>query len=138
MNDIEVIKFTPSKVSGSRSENRLAMKWMRENGKDPSKKVMFEGVGRMEGKSIHFALIRGVSAADVKRLLKEKKSQLKDETCFYWAYYPADGHGDTIADGVDRSQDHLDDVLFGLGERVFAKENSDNGLLLKRPPKEDV
>ncbi|MQQ10266.1 hypothetical protein GFB49_17500 [Epibacterium sp. SM1979] len=121
MNDLEVIRFQPSRVHGSRSDNRLAFQWLARNaGNLKDKKVMFEGTGRKRGRSIHFALLRGMTEAEVQALYQQKKANSPKNRLFFWSYLPTDPDLpfprliDDCPDTFDRN--YLDCVLGGVGE----------------------
>ncbi|MBY6137710.1 hypothetical protein KUV61_17885 [Nocardioides marinus] len=124
MADIDIITFTPSAVIRSAPGNRLARKWLEENGgAATTKKAIFEGMGRVEGRRVHFALAIGLTEQEVRDLHQQKKVELPGGTAFYWSYLASDDPkklSSQIVEGVDGlNTQELDDVLGGVGESVF-------------------
>lgn len=124
MADYEVIKFTPSAVKRSTPGNRIAHKWLEENGGPTTdKKALFEGNGLVEGRKVHFALVIGMTKQEVLDLHEQKKAELPDGTAFYWSYLATDDPkklSSQIVDGIDGLKAYeLDDVLAGAGEGVL-------------------
>ncbi len=124
--DVEIIKFTPSAVKCSTPDNRLARKWLDENGgSQTTKKAIFEGSGRIEGRRVHFALLIGLTEQEVRDLHEQKKAELSEGTAFYWSFLASDDPkklSSQIVDGIDDlSTNELDDVLGGAGESVFTE-----------------
>ncbi|MFC6639984.1 hypothetical protein GV827_16910 [Sulfitobacter sp. JBTF-M27] len=128
MVDVEIIKFTPSAIKRSSPDNRLARKWLEENGgPQTTKKAIFEGNGRIESRRVHFALLIGLTEQEVRDLHEKKKAELSEGTAFYWSFLASDDSkklSNQIVDGIDGlNANELEDCRYArttFGDRLNA------------------
>ncbi len=71
-------------------------------------------------RTIHLAVIRGMTENEVQSLYRQKKDDLAEGVIFYWSYMATDDPkrlSNVINDGADAGDIHvLDDILRGVGE----------------------